>query len=188
MRRLYIAGPIILFFLIVIIVLNRPPIKKNLNNYQAMMLVLKQTEKGELFVESLTSVDTYPLSYNSDLKNYYLNFDILDFDGKSLYKGKVMDKNILFSDAKNMPGGYLGEYNIEEITLILPIYPVGKMIRIADENNNEKLSIDLKNYPLTVSKEIDLCGNGICDGKERIYSCWRDCGVQVKEFFRKVAP
>jgi len=153
----------------------------------ALKILLTKDTDNNLIVKDLKLEEIYPLKYSKDLSDSFYKINIVDPKGKLLYEGKVANKVGIFTDT--IPSVTPIPYkvvSVDEYLLLLPYYNQAKEVIIFDEQNKEKLKIPLKEYNLSLGPARNLCGNGICDANENLFTCFSDCKFYINIFKKTV--
>lgn len=149
--------------------------------HQTVQITLDQDQNKELQLAEIHVRDTYPDDYKLDLSQDYYTVNLYHRDGSLLLSGKELYQDTLVSSPEtdgdfSTPSAKLRK----KIVLYLPYYKNAQKVVISDEFNNAKLEFNLDDYLLKPVKIQNLCGNGICDQNENIFSCYTDCNYQTK--------
>lgn len=147
----------------------------------AIKVVLGQTQEYKLTLKTLAVENAYFSNYQLEIPHGYYNLKIVGHGDVVFFSGKVSKNLVRYPpDELEVENGqatppYLSVEPLSEIVLFLPYYPRAKKIVFFDENNVEKLQIDLTKITLPKDYSKKLCGNGICDFNENLLFCYEDC-------------
>ncbi len=151
-------------------------------NKLTLKIVLNQTSDFHLSLSAIDTEQTYSSDYQLNIpENFYL-IKIFDSGNNILFSGKVSNVDIIYPaeqfgpniSSSNGGGNFLTNPS-SQIVLYLPFYLVAKKIVFYDQVNNDKLDISLNKLTIPNNYIKSLCGNGICDFNENIFSCPKDC-------------
>lgn len=157
---------------------------QSINNpvsHAAVKVVLGQTTDYRLLLKTLAVENAYSSNYQLEIPHGHYNLKILGEADVVLFSGKVSKDLVRYppdeigvESEQTAPPVLLAE-PLNEIVLFLPYYPRAKKIVFFDENNLQKLQIELKKIKLPKDYSKKLCGNGICDFNENLLLCYKDC-------------
>lgn len=164
--------------------------------HTSLKMVFDQSVDFDLSLKDISIEDLYPVDYKLNIRSNFYTVKVIN-KVKVLYTGKVNKKilttwdifesdsdRLIFQEGKNN----LIEEIPNEIILYLPYYKDAESVQIYDEYGSLKLTVNLKDYSLPVPKsETNLCGNGICDTNENIFSCFSDCRNAPKWIWNSVS-
>src|SRR3989338_6689059 len=150
-------------------------------SHAAVRLILGQTPDYRLSLRTLAVENAYSSEYQLAIPTGHYNVKIMGETGAVFFSGKI-SKNLVRYPADEIdvkgeraPRPDLLVEPLGEIVLLLPYYPRAKKIVFFDENNVEKMQVDLTKVTLPKDYSKKLCGNGICDSNENILFCYKDC-------------
>ncbi|OGK24994.1 hypothetical protein A3D76_03845 [Candidatus Roizmanbacteria bacterium RIFCSPHIGHO2_02_FULL_37_9b] len=171
-----LLGGILIF--ITTIYLNKNKLKPV--SHAAVKVVLDQTPDYSLSLKSLSGESSYAPDYKLPIPYGYYNVKIFGDNGLALFSGKVEKNRVSFPPyevgEKGEPENAVSQLEaLGEMTLLLPYFSGAKKIIFYDENNLEKLQVNIENISLPKDYPKKLCGNGICDLGENILFCYQDC-------------
>jgi hypothetical protein len=164
--------------------------------HQALKISVLQDENYQLRLNDVSIADTYPSNLKLDLDSNYYSINLYGEKDDLLFEGKVANSTRMYTESfvnsslKSIEEGSVSaKIILPEITVFLPLYKKAVKVNFLNEQKVVKLSVDLTKYPLKFnSQKENLCGNGICDTNENFINCFKDCRVQLSEFFKKAAP
>ncbi len=184
--KILIAIILGLIFTTIIVAFFIPETTRMPLSHLVLKLVAHQTQSGELSLEQISLENLYPSDYKISFKENYYTIKILSKDNEELFSGQVLKKQIIppaetgdfFETTHNFVGEGLTEKSIEEILVYLPYYKQAQKVIFLDEDGKEKLTVQLNDLKLPENYSKKLCGNGICDFNENLFSCFSDCGFR----------
>lgn len=184
MRKLKIILPIIIVSILIgftSIYLSKSKLKPV--SHAALKVVLNQTRDYRLSLRNISGENSYSSDYKLPIPYGYYVVKIIGEDGTELFSGKVEKNRVFFppyeiDEKEESKSSVTTLEPISEMTLLLPFFSGAEKIILYDQNNQEKLEVDISKIELPKNYSQNNCGNGICDNNENFIFCFRDCRLR----------
>lgn len=151
-----------------------------------------QLEKNENFViiKTIDLVENYPEKAVNNYSKDFLEIQLLNTEGKLIAKMQKPTRRLALLDYINPDQATAPvEESVNGFIFLLPYQLNADTVVVKGDDESDLLTIKMKNYNFSkINLHQNLCGNGLCDTKENVFICYRDCSYQPKEFIDKIVP